>query len=411
MAQPTRIEPDLQFIKELQAVGGESLKKCYQCATCSVVCPISPTSNPFPRKEMVWAQWGLKDKLMNNIDIWLCHNCGTCSDMCPRGAKPGDLISAMRNMAYQKLVGPSFLAKWMSSAKYLPMLIAFPALLFLVVWLIRGSIIGSFFPTTEDGEIVYGLLFYGDYTIDPIFILVSLFVAITFYNGIKNLIKTLRPEGSVVYVGGEQKPWPKILLEVIFGEILPHKKFVECGADKTDRKNGHMALLFGFIALAIVTSVVAVGHWGGLFFGGTVLGGHEENASAIAKMLVAFGEMTHTPMSLGNAIKVLANIGAILLLIGLTFLTIRRLNLEEKKTSSSYYDWYLLGVIWVVALTGIGSELLRLAELKYLAFPVYYIHLVAVFMLFAYLPWSKLGHLVYRTTAITYSRYMGRKTL
>ena len=33
---------------------------------------------------------------------------------------------------------------------------------------------------------------------------------------------------------------------------------------------------------------------------------------------------------------------------------------------------------------------------------------LAVFMLFAYLPWSKLGHLVYRTAAITYVRYKGR---
>jgi quinone-modifying oxidoreductase subunit QmoC len=29
-------------------------------------------------------------------------------------------------------------------------------------------------------------------------------------------------------------------------------------------------------------------------------------------------------------------------------------------------------------------------------------------MLIAYLPWSKLGHLVYRTTALIYARYIGR---
>lgn len=410
MAQATRIEPDLEFIKELQAVGGESLKKCYQCATCSVVCPISPDSNPYPRKEMVWAQWGLKDKLLNNIDIWLCHNCGTCSDLCPRGAKPGDLLAALRNMTYQRLTGPSFVAKWMSSAKYLPMLIGIPAILYMLIWIIRAGQLGTAFPTTDEGKIVYGLLFPGDYTIDPIFGLVALGVAFIFYNGVRNLIKSLQPEGSVVYIGKDRQHWGKILLDVIFGEILPHKKFTDCGADKNDRKIGHMALLFGFIALAVVTSMVAVGHWGGAFLG-DLMGGHEADAGPIAKMLYGLGELTHTPLSLGNAIKVLANIGAILLLVGLTFLTMRRLNLEEKKSSSSFYDWYLLGVIWAVALTGIGSELLRLAEIKYLAYPTYYIHLISVFMLFAYLPWSKLGHLVYRTAALTYARYMGRKTL
>ncbi len=410
MAQATRIEPDLEFIKELQAVGGESLKKCYQCATCSVVCPISPTSNPFPRKEMVWAQWGLKDKLLNNVDIWLCHNCGTCSDLCPRGAKPGDLISALRNMTYQRLTGPSFLAKWMSSSKYLPMLIAIPAILYLLIWVIRAAQLGTAFPVAEDGRIIYGLLFPGDFTIDPIFGLVAIGVLLAFYKGIGNLIKSFQPAGTTVYVGQERKCWPKLLLDVIFGEILPHTKFKDCGADKSDRKLGHMALLFGFICLLVVTSVVAVGHWGGHFLG-HLLGGGEPDAGALAQLLYGFGELTVTPMSLGNFIKVLANIGAILLVIGLAFLTIRRLNLEDKKSSSTFYDWYLLGVIWGVALTGIFSELLRLAQLKYLAYPMYYLHLIAVFMLIAYLPWSKLGHLVYRTAALTYARYMGRKTL
>ena len=63
---PTTVAPDLQFIRNLKEFGGDTLKSCYQCATCSVVCPISTDDNPFPRKEMIWAQWGMKDKLVTD---------------------------------------------------------------------------------------------------------------------------------------------------------------------------------------------------------------------------------------------------------------------------------------------------------------------------------------------------------
>ena len=56
------LKPDSTFTRELMEAGGESLKKCYQCATCSVACPMAPENAPYPRKEMVWASWLVKRK-------------------------------------------------------------------------------------------------------------------------------------------------------------------------------------------------------------------------------------------------------------------------------------------------------------------------------------------------------------
>lgn len=384
MAQSVKIQPDLEFVKELQEVGGESLKKCYQCATCSVACPISPASNPYPRKEMVWASWGLKDRLLNDVDIWLCHNCGTCSDLCPRGAKPGDLLAALRNMSYQRLMKPAIIGKWMSSPKYLPILFAIPAVLWAVIWMIMAGINGSIIPS---GEIVFGKLFPGDFTVDPIFMLTFFGMAAVMWCGTKRLIASFKPEGQTVMLG-KTKHWVFHLIDVVIDEIATHRKFKDCGDDKSDRKLGHLAVFYGFIMLMIVTAIVAIGHWGGKVF------------PAIA---------IHTPMPLMFPVKILANIGAVVLLVGLALLTLRRRQLDPKKSQSNYYDWYLLGVIWAVAVTGVLSQLFRLADFATIAYGVYYLHLVVVWMLFAYLPWSKLGHVVYRTAALTYVRAMGRR--
>ena len=35
-------QPDLGFIAEIRGLGGETLKKCYQCATCTEACPHAP---------------------------------------------------------------------------------------------------------------------------------------------------------------------------------------------------------------------------------------------------------------------------------------------------------------------------------------------------------------------------------
>ena len=83
MAGETLIKPDLQFINRVMAAGGDTVKKCYQCDTCSVVCNPTPDSKPFPRKEMLQAQWGMQEVLQ---DPDICFGCGYCTWVCPYNA-------------------------------------------------------------------------------------------------------------------------------------------------------------------------------------------------------------------------------------------------------------------------------------------------------------------------------------
>ncbi len=388
MSKAERIKPDLEFIEELQSVGGQDIKKCYQCATCSVVCPLSPMDNSFPRKEMAWAQWGLKDKLMGDIDMWLCHKCGQCSDLCPRGAYPGELMASLRNIAYRSLVGPQCLGKWMSSAKHLPKLIGIPAILYLLIWLISASIHGTPFPVGHEGEIEYGLIFPPLWTVDLIFVPLLIFVLYTFYKGIKNLYAEFDKQPRTFVIGYEK---PKNILvslwQVIKEEVVTHKKWKDCGEEQDDQTKfqGHLFLFYSFVALAIVTALLSASFWADIF-----------------------GIWEHSyPMAFFNPLNLLANIGAIGLVVGLVYLTKRRIN-DTGRDASTFYDWYLLGIIWVVAITGILSEVFRLSEAVGLTYISYYLHLISVFMLIGYLPWSKLGHFVYRIAALAYARKIGR---
>jgi len=386
MAGKYMVDPDLEFIKEIGEYGGDSLKKCFQCATCSVACPISPDTKPFPRKEMIASSWGLKDKLIGNGDIWLCHNCGDCTTMCPRGAKPGDVLSAIRMYAISHYGGFKKLGALVNDPKKLPILVAIPFFVFLIVGLVL-RIFGvhwlNFSPGLDEHGQIAQHLFFSTWLVDIIFIPLAIWVVAVFAMGLKRFIADMHEnalaEGKTIRQTIDPKGFVNALIRVI-PKILQHKQFSECG-ENNDRATPHMMVFFAFIGLAVVT---------GIFF------------------IVLYGFGIHGPYSQMNPVKWLANISGIALIIGGLLLLKHRLDKKEDQ-STIYKDWFLIWLVLGLGLTGMLTELTRLAGAASPTYILYYIHLMFVFVLFMFLPFSKLAHLVYRTVAMAYNEYSGRK--
>ena len=383
MAEAYVIEPDLAFIKEVGALGGEDLKKCYQCATCSVACPISPDTKPFPRKEMIAASWGLKDKLVGNADIWLCHNCGDCSTRCPREAKPGDVLAAVRTYAIGEYARPKWLAKALKDPKKLPILLAIPAVLFLVVGTITGLL--DFTPDLSEGIKHYK--FFSTWLVDMHMLPAAIFMIAVFALGLKRFLSDIHQnalvEGKTKQEKIEVVGFVKALVRVI-PTILTHNKFSQCTENK-DRQIAHLLTLFAFIGLFIVTSVVFIFIYG--------------------SYLLPSGPI-HGPWSQLNPIKWLANISGVALIVGTVLLLKNRASKKDQK--SDYWDWYLIYLAFGLGVTGMGTELTRLAGWAFICYLLYFIHLILIFCMIAYLPFSKMAHIAYRTVAMAYNEYAGR---
>ena len=382
MADTITLEPDVGFIREVGKLGGGDLKKCYQCATCSVACPISPDNKPFPRKEMIAASWGLKDRLIADYDVWLCHNCGDCTTLCPRGAKPGEVLGALRAYAVREYATPKALAKAVANPKMLPILFAVPAFIFIAMGLIFNSLGVNWLNFSPHAGEIWQSHFINNYLVDIIMIPTFFGAIAVFALGLKRFlndmhqqaIKTGKAEDRPLDMGGVLAALVRTILT-----ILTHRKFNECGENK-GRATAHMMVLFSFIGLFIVTNCFFFAEW--------VL--HIEG-----------------PYSQLNPVKWLGNIAGVALVVGSILLW--RTRLANKDQGSSYWDWYLVVLAFSLGATGLGTEITRLMGLSGVSYFIYFLHLMFIWSLFAYTPFSKLAHLVYRTTAMTYAEYTNRK--
>jgi quinone-modifying oxidoreductase subunit QmoC len=113
------------------------------------------------------------------------------------------------------------------------------------------------------------------------------------------------------------------------------------------------------------------------------------------------------PYSQLNPVKWLANVSGVALVLGSAMMIKSRL--DKKDQSSTFKDWAIIGLVLALGVTGLMTEMARLAGSAFISYFMYYLHLISIFMLFIYIPYSKLAHIVYRTVAMAYAEYGNRK--
>jgi quinone-modifying oxidoreductase subunit QmoC len=354
--------------------GGSNAAKCYQCATCSSVCELAPDNAPFPRRQVLMAQWGLEDQLIADPGPWLCHQCNDCSVRCPREVNPGDMMAAVRAMAVESLSVPRFMGRLTGNIRA-----SWPALIFLpiIFWVVLlGATTGLAIPEVHsDMPVLEGRFHYEEFV--PHYLIYAVYTT-----------ATVLIVGAMWFSG--RKFWKLIGTNQerrgsFFGaltgaviDIATHKKFASCDHGVPKRRWGHFLVMWGFVGAAVTSGILVIYMYG----------------------------LHMYPLPLDHWVKWLGNISAVALVVGGVLLFVNRLKVDDKLVGQTTASdrFFLMTVLGVIG-TGVLTEGLRFVGIPpVVACSVYVLHLGSVLTLFITLPYSKFAHIMYRTLAMTHER-------
>jgi heterodisulfide reductase subunit C len=86
--------------------GGEALRDCIQCGTCSGACPMSVHMDLTPRRVIALTRAGLERDVLASATPWLCASCYECQVRCPRDIKVTEVMYALKRRAIEKGMYP-----------------------------------------------------------------------------------------------------------------------------------------------------------------------------------------------------------------------------------------------------------------------------------------------------------------
>ena len=85
-----------------ERAGGEKLKACFACGTCTAGCPVREVNDRYnPRRIIRMILLGMRKEVLESDFIWLCSTCYTCSERCPQGVNIPEIMNVLKNMAVE----------------------------------------------------------------------------------------------------------------------------------------------------------------------------------------------------------------------------------------------------------------------------------------------------------------------
>jgi quinone-modifying oxidoreductase subunit QmoC len=366
----TIAEMDSHFLKEIERLGGESVRKCYQCGSCTANCPLSVEVEAFPRRTIRLVQLGLRERVLSSHDMWLCYYCGDCSKTCPRDADPAGLMMALRRYLITQYDWKGFSSRLYRSKRVeILAIIAMAWITGLLIYLLHGPIVLS---RTE--LLTFAPLVVVETAGLAIFVILAALLSM-------NLLRMYRFTMESDQTKRRGIPIRTYIVELIKTlpiHFLTQKRLKDCSEGSSDWK---------YWAYHV------------MFFGGYV-------ASFVLFMFLLRYTLTNAPFLIFNPLSAVGIAATAALLFAATMTVYGRIKKTLPVWKYSHpTDWmYLLLLVLTVA-TGILTGIFRTVGMPLATYLTFSLHLMIVVpFLILEVPFAKWSHLAYRPFALYFAR-------
>ncbi|MBN1165112.1 MAG: 4Fe-4S dicluster domain-containing protein [Candidatus Krumholzibacteriota bacterium] len=363
-----------QFSLDIKKYGGMDLNACFNCGSCTAICPLSTAESSFPRKMVRASVLGLEDKINCSLDPWLCFYCGECSETCPKEADPGGLMMALRRYLTSLYDWTGLSKKFYTSHAWEFGAIALVSLLVITLFALflpptadptgllnqEGGVKINSFVEGMEGEQFVGIIDIGDWVMGGI---ISLFLLSNIFNMFRKVLWRDKNLKIPLYLY-LQEAWN------LFFHFATQISFSKC------RDKGYWVF-----------------HW-------LLMSGYTLMFTCIVILLPWFQtEKVHPFFHPQRLIGYYATFG---ILLATVLWSVQRLKKSQEKHRYSHItDWLFLILLFLTALTGILVHLFRINGMIYPTYYTYVVHMaILVPMLVIEVPFSKWTHLAYRPVAI-----------
>lgn len=361
----TRVDPIL--LDEIKDYGAVNPEACFNCGTCTAICPLTTDEHPFPRSTIRLLQMGLRDRLLESTDPWMCYYCGDCTKTCPKGAEPAETMMAARRWLTAQYDDSGLGAKLYTSERAVFRLIVRYMVLTLVAFVAYHALTGFDRIVTDRVELN---------TFAPV-MLVWAFVLVHFaFLGYRLGKNTLTMAKRVMRSTNEQMTVPVSVyiseIKAFVTHFVTQKRWRDCNEADHNRWLKHLLLVSGYVTMLVL--IVPLLWWF-----------QTDNLYPVY----------HPQRWIGYYATLALLVASLEILIG------RYRKREELHRFSHPTDWLFPIFILVSSLTGILVHIFRYAGWAWPTYIIYVIHLMAVLaMLDTEVGIGKWTHMIYRPLAM-----------